>query len=105
MGEFGKGYAYCLGLFLAHAERPGYIGDDSLWYNSAADHLFEIQIPSALTEDKKREVKAWVDRMIWYRNKYDIPKDERKIHIDTAKRFLLEWDKACGIECEKGVWE
>lgn len=52
--EFGKGYAYCLGLFLAHAERAGQdqktyksIGAEdrwpSMWFNAAADHLYDLQ--------------------------------------------------------------
>ena len=68
--EFGKGYAYCLGLFLAHewkmfsdkskakewAEKhPGDIQvyEASSWFNGAADHLFELEIPAALPDEEK----------------------------------------------------
>src|SRR5690348_8276229 len=57
--EFGKGLTYCLGLFLAHAERWSkdsgagrVMGTDrpGSWFNSASDHLYELQIPEVLPE-------------------------------------------------------
>jgi hypothetical protein len=52
--EFGKGYSYCLGLFLIHCERKqpdkkdldayymNTFGERGLWFNGAADHIREF---------------------------------------------------------------
>lgn len=43
--EFGKGCAYCLGLFLSHQWQFSGIDYMSVgsWFNAASDHLFELQ--------------------------------------------------------------
>jgi len=53
--EFGKGLTYCIGLFLAHAERKIDFGTDErsaeTWFNGASDHLYEIDV--SVIRDKK----------------------------------------------------
>src|SRR5438552_18754349 len=51
--EFGKGLSYCLGLFLAHAERDQRLGPE-LWFNGASDHLYDLQVDSAPEELRVR---------------------------------------------------
>lgn len=43
--EFGKGFIYNLVLFAAHFERPIHLGDYSMWFNAASDHLYEFEVP------------------------------------------------------------
>lgn len=107
MSEFGKGYAYCLGLFLAHAER--HIGDrdkirGGLWLYGAADHIFELEIPDQLTDDEKMRADAFKGLVLDQRMG-EVPWKEVDALIQTAKDLLLEWDKRCGISAEKGDYE
>lgn len=114
--EFGKGYAYCLGLFLAHADRVEKYkeyeakvdsGGDiwpGMWFNAAADHLFELQIPASLSEESKTAIQEFQTMCI--KNRHESPKWEDVINaIQFAKNLLLEWDKFNGIECTKGSYE
>jgi len=70
MNEFGKGFTYCIGLFLAHAERK-YSAveaevDNMLWFNGAADHLFELEVPD--TFPLKAECLKWKEKCLHLRN-------------------------------------
>jgi hypothetical protein len=107
MSEFGKGFTYCIGLFLAHAERYGKLDDDmrgaELWFNGASDHLFEIEIPDNFI--LKEECQHWAKLCCELRLNYEATKVDKDEAIKKAKNFLLEWDKQCGISCEKGDWE
>ena len=109
--EFGKGYSYCLGLFLAHAERYscekcnrkniGVIGilngDYGLWFHGAGDHLYEFD--------------AKTGRAIDFRNKVlhlrceKATKEDFEWAIREAKDLLMEYDKSNGIEVTKGNYE
>lgn len=124
--EFGKGLAYCLGLFLAHAERmekqieqyrklkeanPVVFRDDDsaeMWFNGAADHLFELQVESA-PENLRPRMKLFQDKCLEWRLSYNnSPKatsDDVKWAIQEAKDLLREIDNAAGILTEKGSWE
>ncbi len=113
MSEFGKGLAYCLGLFLAHAERKPFKHSDGsadyeLWFNGAADHLFEMEtkiLPPELkvrTDDFQDKCLKW--RLTWD-GKKSAEKEDFHWAIQEAKDLLLEIDKHFGIEAEKGQWE
>jgi hypothetical protein len=107
MSEFGKGYAYCLGLFLAHAERD--IGPEEtragLALYGAADHIFELEIPDALSADQKQRAEAFRELVLLQRMDMDVPAREWRALLQTAKDLLLEWDIVCGVKAEKGEWE
>lgn len=113
MSEFGKGYAYCLGLFLAHAERmKAYKGNSSMgpdmWFYGAADHLFELEIPAALTEKKRAAIEAWKSSCLNCRLSLSgepATWNDVEKALQYAKDLLLEWDAICGIPCEKGDYE
>lgn len=100
--EFGKGYSYCLGLFLAHTERyealikNGLI-DYGLWFNGAGDHIFEFQAKS------KREIN-FRDRVLTLRLK-DATKEDFEWAIKEAKELLIEYDKQNGVEVIRGDYE
>lgn len=70
--EFGRGLTYCLGVFLAHAERyeasrERYTQHNMtdmgreimlaslpmIWFNAASDHLFDIEIQNTIPRDLK----------------------------------------------------
>jgi hypothetical protein len=98
---FGKGFTYCIGLFLTHAERKEMEGH-YLWFNGAADHLFELEIPENFI--LRDECGDWRDKCInWRLEKYT--EKDKTWAIKQAKRFLLEWDKQNNIPCKEGEWE
>lgn len=109
MSEFGKGFTYCIGLFLAHAERtvfeaPGLPPDYSMWFNGAADHLYELETPRQLYDEFKDRVYEWQNKCIAWRVA-DCTAKDMVWAIQTAKDILREYDTFCGIETEKGEWE
>ena len=99
--EFGKGFTYCIGLFLSHAERKEE-GDYCLWFNGAADHLFELEIPDNFA--LKEECEEWKSKCL-HRRLEKYTKKDLVWALKQAKKFLLEWDKQNNISCEKGEWE
>lgn len=107
MKEFGKGFAYCIGLFLAHADRQrkemNQINDYGLWFNAAADHLYELVIPDNMREHEK-EITLWQDKCIRLRLETATEKDFLEA-IVFAKTILLKYDKACGIPAEEARWQ
>lgn len=111
--EFGRGLTYCLGLFLAHAER-NWNGDlrkmnQSIWFNAASDHLYELIIPETLPKELQKRLKKFKEEMLEYGhgNKYFnsvfTEEDVRKA-VDEAKTLLLLIDKAYGIKALKAEW-
>lgn len=94
--EFGKGYAYCLGLFLAHAEREDY-SVSHLWFNGAADHLYEFKART------KEEINFKDKCLTWRIEKYT--QEDKEWAIDKAKKLLLNYDKKNGYEAIEGTWE
>lgn len=100
--EFGKGYAYCLGLFLAHADRPVYkhsdgVEDYGLWFNGAGDHIDEFQAKTERDNIFKEKVIRW---------RLEQPtKKDFQWAIQEAKDLLIEFDKNNGIDTAKGSWE
>lgn len=115
MSEFGTGYAYCLGLFLAHemrlmdyqrkAKDGGNIFNASMWLYGAADHLFELTAPPSLPLEKREEVENFKDYVLSNRLSDSLTFEQAAGMNDTAKRLLLEWDLFNGIPAEKGDWE
>jgi len=110
--EFGEGYAYCLGLFLAHDERRAkyrkYGMSASDWFNGAADHLFGLIIPDSLSDEQKKRAKDFKDECISYRLCMDhevCTFEDASNAIQRAKDMLLEWDKINGLKAVKGSWE
>ncbi len=117
--EFGKGYVYCLGLFLAHADRilsdiNAYkaIGDEqraySMWFYSAADHLFDFDPQAAPTVELRQRCAAFKDRVLSLRLPTDRPQATEKDYawaVQEAKDILRLTDKANGIDTIKGSWE
>ena len=99
--DFGRGYSYCLGLFLAHTERKKvkYKGeiDYGLWFNGAGDHLYDFQAKS------ERDIK-FRDRILHLRCE-KATKEDFEWSIREAKDLLMEYDKSNGIEVIRGDYE
>ena len=118
--EFGKGLVYCLGLFLAHEckfERERHLlgetqskecGVAFLWFNSARDHLLELDWQSAPKRLQGR-LKAFQDKVLNLGvvfNKFDNPTDEDVFWAcQEAKDLLRLIDKTNGVSVMKGEWE
>ena len=122
MSEFGKGFSYCLGLFLAHSERI--LGDESVfnpgknecgesWFNGAADHLFGFDADNAPLPLRERCI-SFKDKCIGLRMGFLFVKErgitsatweDVKSAIQEAKDILLEYDRLNGFDVEKGDWE
>lgn len=80
----------------------------SSWFNGAADHLFELEIPSVLPVEKQKEIKEWQDKCIAFRLCMDGEKctiEDCLAATQKAKDFLREWDAFHGIKTIKGGWE
>jgi hypothetical protein len=120
MSEFGTGYAYCLGLFLAHEwrfmemerdtkqEGSASLRDASLWFYGASDHLFDLQIPASLPDEKRDEIAAFRDKCLAFRLCMDGQEcswSDARAACNQAKDLLREWDEFNGILSEKGDWQ
>jgi len=107
MSEFGKGLTYCIGLFLAHAERAIFQDDYGMWFNGASDHLYELD-PSTLPKRLENRVNRFKDKCIEWRLMWgdDKPtKENFEWSIQEAKDLLRAIDKNNGVKTKKGGWE
>ena len=101
--DFGKGFSYCIGLFLMHSERKEYEGFH-LWFNGASDHLYDLEIPDCFSGVMKKRIETWQAKCLdWRLNKYN-PAD-KKWAIDEARSFLMKYDKLNGVKAIKGTRE
>ena len=105
--EFGKGFAYCLGLFLAHAEREVYQEDYSLWFSGASDHLYELEIPEVMEPIAER-ITIFQDKCLDFRNMFgsdQVSREDKIEMIQEAKSLLREYDARNGVDVIRGRWE
>ena len=100
--EFGRGLNYCLGLFLAHAERKDHeysgVVDYSMWFNGAADHLYEMEIPDFLPSKLQTRLGVFQTKCLHWRLDDSCTKECKVWAIEESKRLLLEIDKEFKIE-------
>ena len=110
--EFGKGLTYCIGLFLAHAEREihntGTDRDYHLWFNGASDHLYDLDLSKV--EDKSlKEKLVWREKILHWGHGFSRPIATEKDFnwsVQQAKDFLREIDNiVIGIKTIQGQWE
>jgi len=114
--EFGAGLSYCLGLFLAHAERyKSHIEMDFrkkhgwdtevawMWFNGASDHLFDLIIPASLPKSLKRRLKRFQSYCLTRRDGLThVPMTDIDYAVAEAKHLLLVIDKAYKIKAKQG---
>ena len=118
--EFGKGLCYCLGLFLAHAERVKELKDvykksrltdwPESWFNGASDHLYELVIPDDLPQDLKTRLTILQGKCLDWGHGFGVDKPaatdaDVQWSIDEAKELLRLIDQWHGIAVVKGQWE
>lgn len=116
--EFGQGFTYCIGLFLCHAERhysesegaknarkimSSLHGDYGMWFNAAADHLYDLEIPNNIPDPLRLDIIAWKDRCLHLRLNPASKKDFESA-IKKAKEFLLRIDEHFGVETIEATW-
>lgn len=102
--EFGKGLTYCLGLFLAHAERSYTLDKPSLWFNAASDHLYELNTTTGNKEIDERLESLKSKSLLWghgFDRKNFATEKDVVWAIEEAKSLLLEIDKTI-IKIEVG---
>lgn len=113
--EFGKGLVYCLGLFLAHAEKlnahydGGYARKNPyLWFNGASDHLYELMTDLAPEHLRQRcailqaRCLEWGHGVVMGR---ESTLEDAKWAIQEAKDLLREIDLHHGVPAIKGDYE
>lgn len=107
--EFGRGFTYCMGLFLAHEHKHFdssiALEDAGLWFNAAADHLFELQIPDDASPKLKENISGFQKYCIERRVTPRVPLGDREFALRMAKDILMQWDKENNINVIKGDYE
>jgi hypothetical protein len=113
MSEFGKGFTYCLGLFLCHADKRH--GDKkiydsiactrgpTMWFDGAGDHLYEFDTEKA-PEPLKEKCNTLKEKALHWRLS-EATWEDVEWAIQEAKDILREYDALQGFEVEKGDWE
>ncbi len=104
---FGKGFVYCLGLFLCHADKRF---DDKknnlpswMWLDGAKDHIYEfdadiapIQLRDVCVNFKKSVLNADKDSLAW---------DNVEAMVKCAKDILFMYDQLNGFKPMRGSYE
>ena len=120
--DFGKGLCYCLGMFLAHAERANEmrqqyktIGSEfkemwaMSWFNGASDHLYEMEIPDSFAEPLRKRLAEFQDKCLEWGHGCGI-KSPEPITTDVdwaigeAKELLRLIDEQIGIATITAKW-
>jgi len=112
--DFGKGLTYCLGLFLAHAERDlerGINPESQIrrgWYNASSDHLYDMVIPENLPKSLKNRLIKFRTNVLDKGHGSGLLKEysEKDINnsINEAKELLILIDRSFGIKSQKAEW-
>lgn len=115
--EFGRGLAYCIGLFLCHVNQ---LRDENvkkvlsersyveMWFNAASDHLYELDTSTIKDKKLKVEIVKWCAKCIHWGHGFSEPyadEVDRLWAIDKAKEFLRRLDKLNGVKTIQGTWE
>lgn len=110
--DFGSGCAYCLGLFVAHEFKRINIDNKfevSLWFNGAADHLFDLVIPNEFNDKIKERLAKFQEKCLGWR----LPLETKEFPnvkdynwaINEAKELLRLIDEENGIKTKEAVWK
>jgi len=129
--EFGKGFIYCIGLFLVHAAKyqemlvqykemaeknPDLFseaGATSMWANGASDHFYEFTIPDAFRKanpemtrraEEMKRIALDMGHGNGLMNKHKYGREDVFKLIKTAKDLCLAIDQWLGIKCKKAEW-
>ena len=105
--EFGKGFVYCLGLFLAHkgnCKTKACLESPTVWLDAAACHLYEFVPESAPTKELIKRSRIFQDKVLGWQYE-DISAGDAKWAFNEAKAILLEVDLYYKVPAIKGGWE
>lgn len=112
--EFGRGLTYCLGLFLAHADRNmNFSGDSSkedlyaeAWFNGASDHLYDLEIERVKDSKLRARLLKFQKKVLHWGHGFAAPRAtfaDRNWSIAEAKDLLYEIDRLeLGVIVAKG---
>ena len=111
MSIFGKGLTYCIGLFLAHEEGlevyektlVGITNPYVFWFNKAADHLIEMQIPTFLPKKLQTDLRELREKSIGWRMGDAATIKDFLWAIERAKNCLLRIDKYFKIKSKEAT--
>jgi len=119
--EFGKGFIYNLVLFAKHFERfkecmdctaelaernPDLWkkGHDNMWFNGAADHFVEFEIPEQYKDTELGKLAQELSNEAWdRRTKITTQEDFDKFH-ERLEELCRLIDKSLGIEPVQATW-
>ena len=114
ISDFGMGLSYCLGLFLAHAEREIYMPGKNihLWFNASSDHVYDLQVEGA-PESLKARLKEFRNKLLSWGHGFGFDKwpygepnnESKEWAIQEAKDLLREIDGKRGIKTIKAQYE
>jgi len=118
--DFGRGFTYCLGLFLAHEwkkhedkiaeiilnEKGIKTSYAMLFMSGAGDHMFDFEAEAAPSQIKERCVNLKEKVLKW---RIDLANECTWESVDwalkEAKDILREYDKIQGFNTCKAEWE
>lgn len=106
--DFGKGLAYCLGLFLCHSQQKDAFRVHLVdWFNRASDHLYELQV-NAAPEKLRARLHSLREKVMRWGHDFQEPRpthDDLDWAVQEAKDLLRLLDKENGIPTQQGKWE
>jgi len=130
--EYGKGLAYCLGLFLAHADRfrtekqaykqPNQEAvakelhatystiEAERWFSGASEHLYGLQLTNAPKVLRKR-LTIFRDKCVTWGRGFELDRKSTPTTKDfewairEAKDLLFELDRLSGAKPTKATYE
>lgn len=107
--EFGKGLTYCIGLFLAHAERDLDFSSVGRWFNGASDHLYELDTSIITDKTLRAEVENWQEKVLKWGHGFlcmNVTKKDKEWAISEGLRLLRRIDEVMlNTEVVQGTWE
>ena len=114
--EFGNGLTYCIGLFLAHADRIERYKKDGIdlhwaemWFSGASDHLYGLDTSQITNSALRKKINKWKEKVLHWR--HGLPKlsaTEKNVYwsLAMAKEFLRQIDeKMLKTKTIQGQWE
>lgn len=116
--DFGKGLTYCIGLFLAHADRvEKYKNKTSgfgtnwpeMWFNGASDHCYELDISTIKDRKLHQKIEGWKKKVFNWGHGFPKQKATEKDvdwALNEAKKILRIIDeRLLKTTTIKGKWE
>jgi len=131
--EYGRGLAYCLGLFLAHADRvrsekqtykhsdrEGTIAKEldatystvelERWFSGASEHLYGLKVKAA-PEDLQERLTEFRDKCVSWGQGFELKRRSAPTRRDVewaireAKDLLFELDRLSGVKPTRATYE